>query len=182
MNCWKTINLSRDLGNHRLTVVSLLVMLAAFIILFVPLSIINDSIHLNDEYLHLFLICLFLLLPIHLICHAIPAWLTGQRIKMKILFKSSFFPIMNIEYNHSLSKNLKIASILAPTILLTCPLILCGILYPQFMHYFSIMSALNISLSVTDFIYLGILIKAPKKSIVEHTKHSFDILIYKKSN
>ncbi len=182
MNCWKTINLSRDLGNQRLMVVSLLVMLAAFIMIYVPLSIIYESIQLNDDYLFLFIICLFLIIPIHLICHALPTWLTGQRIKIKVSFKSIIYPILNIEYNHSLSRNLKIVSFLAPTLLITCPLIFYSIFYPQFMHYLSIGAAMNIGLSVTDIIYLMILIKAPKKSIVEHTKHSFDILIHPNSN
>lgn len=182
MNCWKTINLSRDLGNQRLTVVSLLVMLAAFIMIFVPLSIIYESIHLNDDYLFLFIICLLLIIPIHLFCHALPAWLTGQRIKIKISFKSVIYPIFKIEYNHSLSRNLKILSFLAPTLLITCPLIFYSIIYPQYMHYLSIGAAINMGLSVTDIIYLMILIKAPKKSIVEHTKYSFDILIHHKNN
>lgn len=182
MNCWKTINLSRDLGNQRLMVVSFLVMLAAFIMIYVPLSIIYESIHLNDDYLYLFIICLILIIPMHLICHALPAWTTGQRIKIKISFKSVIFPIFNIEYNHSLTRNLKIVSFLAPTLLITCPLLFFSIIYPQYMHYLSIGAAINIGLSVTDIIYLMILIKAPKKSIVEHTKYSFDILIHHKSN
>ncbi|HHW39294.1 MAG TPA: DUF3267 domain-containing protein [Bacillales bacterium] len=182
MNCWKTIDLSHDHGNQRLMVVSLLVMLAAFIMIYVPLSIIYDSIDLNDDYLYLFIICLFLILPMHLICHALPAWIMGQRIKIKISFKSVIFPILKIEYNHSLSKNLKIGSFLAPTLLITCPLLFYSIRYPQYMHYLSIGAAINIGLSVTDIIYLMILIKAPKKSIVEHTKYSFDILIHPKNN
>jgi hypothetical protein len=182
MNCWKTINLSRDLGNQRLIVVSLIVMLAAFIMIYVPLSIIYESIHLNDDYLFLFLICLFLIIPIHLICHALPTWIIGQKIKIKISFKSVIFPIFYIEYNHSLSRNLKIVSFLAPTLLITCPLLFFSIIYPQYMHYLSIGAAINIGLSVTDIIYLMILIKAPRKSIIEHTKYSFDILIHHKSN
>lgn len=180
MNCWKTINLSRDLGNQRLKVVSLLVMITAFIIIYVPLSIINQDVHLNDDYLHLFLICLFLLIPIHLVCHAIPVWLTGQRIKVKVSLKSRVLPILGIEYNHSLSRNIKIASFLAPTLVMTCPLLYYSVACPQYMHYFSIIAAVNIGLSVTDMIYFAILIKAPRKCIIEHTKHSFDILIHMK--
>ncbi|HHY74450.1 MAG TPA: DUF3267 domain-containing protein [Bacillus bacterium] len=180
MNCWKTINLSRDLGNQRLIVVSMFVMLPAFIMMYVPLSIINESTHLNDDYMLLFLICLLLLIPIHLVCHAIPAWLTGQRIKVRFYFNSRFLPIFTIQYNHQLPRNIKIASILAPTVFITCPLIFCSIIYPQFMHYFSIIAAINIGLSVSDIIYLMILIKAPKKSMIEHTRNSFDILVHNK--
>lgn len=177
MNCWKTINLSRDLGNHRLTSFSLLVTIAAFIIMYLPLSIINESITLNDDHMLLFIISLFIIAPIHIACHAIPAWLTLKKAEIKIIKTSYLLPAITIKYVDSLSKSLKIASILAPTLFLTLPLIICAVLFPNYMHYFTMSASFNIGLSVIDFIYLVILIKAPRKCFVDHTNSTFDILI-----
>ncbi|NSL51998.1 DUF3267 domain-containing protein [Calidifontibacillus erzurumensis] len=171
MYCWKTINLSRDLGNSRLITVSILTMLSSFIILYVPFSIINKNVQLNDNYFHLFLFCIVLLLPIHGISHMIPIWLAGKKGKINI------FSFIKFEFTHSISKNVIIWSMLGPTIFITCPLIFCSYFIPMYMHYLLILAAINIGLSVTDIIFVKILLKAPKKCVIEHNKNSIDILI-----
>jgi hypothetical protein len=177
--CWKTINLSREFGNHRLTFISIIIMFFSFIILYLPLSIINENIHLNDDGLPLFLISLFLMIPFHIICHAIPAWLLSKKIKIKLSFIFMFMPTFRIQYLDSMGKFIKVASILSPTLFVTLPLVLASILVPAYMHYFVILAACNIGLSVTDYIYLKHLIHAPKKCQIDQTNDSFDILIHK---
>lgn len=177
MNCWKTINLSRDLGSHRLIIVSFLVMFAAFIMMYLPLSLINENTPLNDDQPLLFIFSLFILIPFRLICYAIPAWIGFKKIKVKMNMFSRFFPTFKIEFSYSVAKPLKIISILAPTLFITIPLVIASIYFPEYMHYVSIIAAVNIGLSVTDFIYVYILIKAPRHCFVEETNNSFDILI-----
>ncbi|WP_017754271.1 DUF3267 domain-containing protein [Calidifontibacillus oryziterrae] len=177
MNCWKTINLSRDLGDRRIAIFSFLVALASFIIMYLSLSIINDSIPLNDDRIFLFIISLFIVTPLHNVSYAIPAWLTFKKAKIQIIRNPYVVLYFTIKYIDSIPKSLKILSILAPTFFITIPLIICALIYPSYMHYFTMTTAVNIGLSVVDFIYLTVLIRAPKKCYIDHYNQSFDILI-----
>ncbi|WP_102347457.1 DUF3267 domain-containing protein [Bacillus sp. Marseille-P3661] len=179
MICWKTINLSRDFGNHRLISISIIIMFLSFIIMYVPLSIINENIHLNDNGLPLFLIGLFIMIPVHIICHAIPAWITSKKTKIRLSFGFMFMPTFQIQYLDSMGKFIKVLSILSPTLFITVPLVSASILFPVYMHYLLILAAYNIGLSLTDYIYLKHLIKAPKKCQIDQTNDTFDILIHR---
>ena len=181
MNCWKTINISRDIGTQRMTFISMLIMLISFVVLYLLLSILNSSVHLSADGIFLFILSLFLTEPFHKFLHAVPDLLLLKKVKFKIELKFKIFPSLHVIYGQNLSRTLSILSYLLPTFFITIPLIIASFYYPTHMHYFIIIASYNIGLSIPDYIYVFLCLKAPRRCIIENNSHGLDILIRKNS-
>lgn len=180
MNCWKTINITREFGVHRLTMIGLIVTIFSFITLYVFLSSLFPGIDFSDNGLSLFIISSLFLVHLHKLTHAIPAWLLRKKTRIDIEWQYHIFPYINVHYCESMSKFTFIVSKLFPSFLITVPMIIASLTFPAYMHYFTMLAALNIGVSITDFIYLYLFFKAPKKCYIENFDGGFDILINNK--
>lgn len=176
VNCWKTIDISRDYGSQRIIIISVISMLLSFIILYLPLSILFPKAYLHDDGILLLILSLIFTPTIHKLFHILP--LVLFRIKIKLDMKRYFvFPNVTYSICQTVGKKLSILSLVAPTVLITLPSILLCFIYPSYMHYFSIVAAFNIGLSLIDYIYLFMCLKAPRKCFIENYEGGFDILI-----
>lgn len=176
MSCWKSINLSKDYGLPRISILSLLVMLGSFVFIYLSLSMVYKTVELQDNYVLAFLSGLLLVPAAHQFLHILPAWLFFKRASLK-LKKKYGLPVVYTRFHQSMSKQLSLVCLSAPFLILTSTFMLCSYWLPEYMHYFSMMSAINIGLSVTDFIYILLFLKAPKRCYIENFNDGFDILI-----
>ncbi|OEH91715.1 DUF3267 domain-containing protein [Bacillus solimangrovi] len=176
MNCWKTINLFKDYGLPRISILSIFVTLGSFVGIYLPLSLIYSSVKLQDNYAIVFLIGLMLIPMLHQVLHLLPAWLTLKKATMKLKYKFGM-PFFVIRFHDSMSKTLILICLGMPLVVMTALFMIGSHLLPQYIHYFSMMSALNIGLSVTDLIYMLLILKAPKRCYIENFNGGYDILI-----
>ncbi|MBD8067723.1 DUF3267 domain-containing protein [Bacillus sp. PS06] len=177
MTCWKTINLSREYGFHRIVIVSLLATLMTFILLYLPLNLLYSNTSLNEDGLLLFILSLFIIFPIHKLLHSVPLLLFRKKVKFSIERSVFSLPLLSVRPNCSLSKPLMITVLLTPFVCVTGLMLYSCALFPEYIHYFSIITAVHLGVCVTDFILLKQFIKAPRSCIVEEIENGYDILI-----
>ncbi len=178
MTCWKTINLYREYGFHRIAIVSLITMLLTFILLYLPLNLMYSNIHLNEDGFKFFTITLLLIYPIHKLLHSLPLLLLGKKVQITIE-RNHLVPLLSVRPKCMLSKPLFIIVLLTPFIMVTSLMLYGCVIFPQYIHYFSIITAVHLGLCVSDFIYVKQMLLAPKSCIVEDIKDGYDILINK---
>jgi hypothetical protein len=181
MNCLKTINLSKDYGFHRLLFLSFLTTIMAFILLYLSLHMIYDSRPLEDNGLLYVMIVALLLVPGHQIIHITALKMVGKKVHTKIK-RRGLFPIITIKHCGLLTKSTAILTVLAPIVFFSSILLFLGIMYPTYIHYFSILAAINIGICVSDLLYSYQIIKAPRKCMFEETNGGYDILISVKND
>lgn len=156
--------------------ISFLIGLMAFIILYVPLSMIHDGNHLHESGIILFIIAIILLPTLHSFMHILPLIVLNKRIKL-ICQRKKMMPIFTFYTDAHVSKYSSILSSLMPTLCLTIPGIIASISVPSFYVYLLLATSIQIGLSVIDFLYIRHLIKAPKNAFIENGDEGFDILL-----
>lgn len=178
MNCWKTINLQKDVGQNRILFLSIITMIFVFILTYLPINLLLPNIHLKDEHFFLFVVLFISLMPIHKLCHALPLLFSGNRVSVK--FKQYYLiPVLEVKACNSIKKGNMILSLLFPFIFMTAILCLVSIYFTPYVHYICIAMAFHIGLCVPDFIFLKQLLFAPKMSLIEEYEDGYEVLIKK---
>jgi len=177
MTCWRTINLSKDYGFHRMVIVSLMTMLFTFIIFYVPLNLVHSSIKLETDGFFIFILSLLFIFPAHKILHSLPLLLAGKKISIEFSRIAEVIPIFKVSSKERIPKPLILAILLTPFLVITICMLAGCFLSPQYIHYFTIIAAVNLGFCVTDFLLIKHLIRAPKRCVVEEFKDGYDILI-----
>ncbi|MGD6817767.1 DUF3267 domain-containing protein [Metabacillus sp. 84] len=178
MNCWKTIDLSKDYGFQRLFIYFILASIAAFIALYLPLSMVDQSEKLDAEHMLTFFLLLVSILPVHKLLHSLPLMACGKPPKMKMEY-AGIIPILRLKPCAKINKQLMLATLLSPFIIFTAISIQASLLMPEYVHYFCLAAALHIGWCVPDLIYARLIIAAPKTCIVEEDRNALEILIHK---
>ncbi|MRX71462.1 DUF3267 domain-containing protein [Bacillus lacus] len=176
MYCWKTVNLSKDYGLHRIVFISVLLSIFSFIMLYLPLNMIHGETVLKSDKFLFFLALICLTVPIHKCLHVLPLLLCGRRISIK-LKKRAFYSFLHFTPYSGVHKKLMLISLLTPFLLVTSMMISASMQLPQYLHYFSMIAAFHIGWCVPDFLYIRQLVIAPKSCIIEEYNDDFEILI-----
>ncbi|CQR47046.1 hypothetical protein BN1058_01335 [Paraliobacillus sp. PM-2] len=179
MNCWKSVNVQREVGINRIYILSFLIGFLSFIFLFIPFSIIHQTSNMKDHGIFPLILSLILLPFVHKLAHFIPLLLTNRTFKLKCRINKRKFPIISLLSTVKMSKRTSIITLLAPTIIITMPCLIASYLFPNYFAYFVIFASVNIGLSSTDFLYMNRFLRAPRKCIVENDGSGYDILIVK---
>jgi hypothetical protein len=176
LNCWKTINISKDYGLQRLFLFSMIVSLSFFIIYYISFSFLYPNVHFVETELLPLIVCLLSILPVHKILHCLPIWMTGRKAKVLLNFRYPLYQMIHCQFSCTLSKKLSIIAVMTPMVSITSFSFIGTLLFPQYMHLFAIFSALNLGLSVTDVVYVQHLWGAPRSSYLEDGPDGFYIL------
>lgn len=179
LNCWKSFNITKDLGSNRIYILSLMLGVLSFIFLYLPFAMIHQNHQVKDHGMLPVAIALFLLPTIHKLMHMIPLVLLHKRIRVRWKLKKGFLPTFSYRTFSSLSKRTSIIMALAPTLLLTIPGLITSYVFPGYYAYIILFTSVNIGLSFTDFICVRQFVRAPKQCIIENVKDGYDILIDK---
>jgi hypothetical protein len=178
MNCWKTINISRQYGSQRLFILSSLTMLFSFIILYVPVTYLSVS-PLKSNYFFLLVVSICFMYPIHKLFHFIPIAHLGNRVKRSIEMYGGFMPIIHIRVHEPIRKWTFLFALFFPFFMVGLIIGIGYILFPSYSHYFTILLAYHIGLCVSDFICAKNVLFAPNDSYIEENDEGFEILINK---
>lgn len=152
-------------------------MFIAFILFYLPMNLMYSSIKLKEDGSIYFLLALLLIYPLHASLHVLPFWVTGKKLTVTFKWMYGIIPIVSTRSKHSLSKPFIIFVMGTPFLFITALMLGACVVFPGYIHYFSIIAAINFGLCVPEFIYLGQFIKAPKSCTVEEIEDGYDILI-----
>lgn len=178
MNCWKSINLNKQYGNHKIIILSLLTMLLSFIIIYTFISTGIASDRLNDNHIVFFLLVIFFMYPLHKILHLLPLLFVKNKIKIKNQ-PFMFVPIVTIKIVEPISKCLFIVTLITPFIVFSTLVLLSTLMFPSYAHYLTILLSLHIGLCVSDFITLKNILNSPPKCLIEEFEDDIQLLIRK---
>ncbi|OLS36632.1 hypothetical protein BTR22_11430 [Alkalihalophilus pseudofirmus] len=177
MNCWKTINISRDYGTLRLIMFSSSTVLLSFLFYYLVMSTIVQTTEFTQFGFVTVVLSLFGLVLTHKLLHFLPIWLFGGRAKIKISTRKLLFPLMDIKLREPLSRNVYLLALFSPLVFITTAGAVGSIMWPQFLPYFSILTSINFGLAFYDLVYASHLMKAPKQCYIEDHDEGFHILI-----
>lgn len=181
MNCWKSVNFTKEYGVNRIYFLSFLIGLLTFIFLFVPFSTIHGTTKSHEFGIVPFL-CLLILLPtIHSFMHVLPLTMMNKRTKIYFNFKKSMIPTCKYYPKTFLSKPISIMAAFAPTLFITVPGFIASLIFVDYYVYILLFTAIHIGVSFTDFLYIHRISKAPRHSYIESEKDGFAILVKAKN-
>lgn len=160
-------------------ILSLATMLFTFIILYIPLTYFLLPTSYYDNHFFVFVFLLMIMHPIHKLLHYLPLAHLGLKVRKKVEWKLLFYPIIEIKVTEPISKKLFLVSLFMPVIIVSSVFIIACFLFPNYVHYLTMLMAFHIGLSVPDFIFGKSILTAPKCSYIEENEDGFEILIYK---
>ncbi|KGX85273.1 DUF3267 domain-containing protein [Pontibacillus litoralis] len=179
LSCWKSFNINKEFGSNRLYLMSLLLGILSFILLYIPVSIYHQNHQLVDYGLIPLVITLFLLPMLHKLMHIVPLVFVNKRVRIRWKIKYWGGPTFTYMPYQPLSKKTSIFTALGPTLLLTIPGLISSFVFPSFHAYIVLLTSVNIAFSLSDFICVRQFLIAPKQCIIENGRDSYDILIRK---
>lgn len=176
MNCWKSINLEKHYGLKRINLISCFIGLIAFILLYVPFSMLHLDERVREVGILLFIIAFVLLPTIHSLMHILPLIIMNRRINLKITRKKGL-PFITFYTVSHISKQNYILSLIMPSLVITIPSLIVAIIFPTIYVYALLIAAVNIGLSFLDFLTFRHLWRAPNNSYIENGEDGFNILL-----
>ncbi len=176
MNCWKSIDISRQYGLHRITLVSFIITLLSFIVLFLTFSLIYHDTTVSSANFGWFILGLAGMFTMHKLCHVLPLIMTKNQVKLRWKLKC-YMPYMKIQTKKPFTKIQSFAVLMAPFAIITTASIILAHTFPSYYHYFSMLAAVNIGLCIPDFLYIKMIQRAPSKCQIEELENGYDILI-----
>lgn len=176
MNCWKSFNLTKDLGSVRLVILSLIGTICYFVIFNLTFTDLFGPLKIDHFNVILFLFCLLLVYPVHKIMHCVPIWVTGKKVKLS-MERESALPRLFCDIKGAMPKRLYMLVILFPFVFITACLCILTFCLPSGIHYYSMIGSINFGISVSDLLYFIYLVSAPKSAIIEDDRDGCHILI-----
>ncbi|RLL45007.1 DUF3267 domain-containing protein [Oceanobacillus piezotolerans] len=177
MNCWKSYNIKKEIGLHRLYLISTLIGVLAFIILYVPYSIVHNSIEVNEYGIIPLLIAVILLPAMHSFMHIISLKIMNKSALIVIKRTYKWFPVFTYYTKSHVTKKVSLLTACAPTIFITIPGLAASFLFADFYVYILLFTSLHIGITFIDFWYINHILRAPKQSFIQKDKDGFDILL-----
>ncbi|MEC0302192.1 DUF3267 domain-containing protein [Terribacillus saccharophilus] len=177
MNCWRSVDAKKDLGTNRICLISSMIGILTFIILYPMLTLIHPKMKIEETGLILVLISLYLLPFIHGITHLIPFWITGKRCEYRLHWLGQFIPNLHFKVRNETSRFVPFISLIMPTVLITLPLLVAAIFMDTMPIYYILLVSVNAGMTFSDGFYLSNLLQAPRKCVIAGTDKSYDILV-----
>ncbi|PWU66763.1 DUF3267 domain-containing protein [Gracilibacillus dipsosauri] len=179
MNCWDSINVTKQLGFYRSMILSLLFGFLSFILLYLPFNFIHENTSIREYGLFPLIVGLAILPLLHKFLHIVPLKCANKHLKLKWSLKLKVLPYFEVCSNTKTSKPVLLIGLLAPTIFITIPCVIMGYLSSGYYPYFILFGAINLSLSYVDFVYVNRLWRAPRHCVIANDDRGYDILIQK---
>lgn len=181
MNCWKSINFTKEFGLNRLYFLSFLIGLLSFVFLYVPFSSIHGTTHVNELGIVAFFGLIILMPTIHSFMHILPLTMMNKRTKIYFNLKKSIIPTFKYHAKTFLSKPMSLMAASAPILFITIPGIFASLIFAEYYVYILLFTAIHIGASFTDYLYILHITKAPKHAFIESEYEGFTILVKAKN-
>lgn len=177
MNCWKSINITKEFGLNRLYMISFLLGLLSFIFLYVPFSILHGDIRVNESGIIPLVIGLLFLPTIHTFMHILPLIIMNKRVKLKLKKSKKLLCLFTYYTKAHITKKATFVTLLTPSVFITLPGVIASYIFADYYVYWLIFAAVHIGISFSDFLSVLYIAKAPKAAFIENVNNGFDILI-----
>lgn len=174
MNCLKTISVERDFGKGRLILTSVIFSGIYFLLFFTLFRTFLPSVPLVDHGPFLLILVMAAVIPVHLIIHCLPLWLSGTKATCGI--RRDQWPFVYYSFRQSITKQISILSTIMPAIVITSLSFVAVVMFPQYIHYIALASALNAGLSVFDLLNFKQICMIPNQCLIEEHRDGFYIL------
>ncbi len=176
MHCWKTINLQKNYGYHRVFLISFMFTMIMFSLFYSSIESVVSEQH-YDRHFFLFISGLILVYPIHKVLHLLPILPYIKKIKCKVKKQYFFLPILNIQVVDPIPKRIFFIALLFPFVLFSVILTVASLGLPHYMHYFTILIGFHSGICAIDFIYARDLLRSPKNAFIEESDEGYEILV-----
>ncbi|WP_078381555.1 DUF3267 domain-containing protein [Sutcliffiella halmapala] len=177
MNCWKSINITRQYGIHRIILISFIIALLSFILFFLSFSLIFQGEAVSSHFFGWFCLAIASIFPLHKLFHALPLLATKKEMKFRWEI-IGLIPLITLKIQKPFSKIQSYIVFLTPFVFITFIMILLATIFPNYYHYFSILAALNIGLCIPDLLYVKQIQAAPRSCQIEELNNDgYDILV-----
>ena len=176
MHCWKSFNVDSNYHFYRLFFISTMITLLVFIMIFVLVQPVAN-VPFQDNYFFPFLTIFILLYPIHKLFHFLPLAKFNKDLKLEIDFHFYILPIINIKVKSPIPKQRYGTALLLPFTVINILLFACIFIFPQYIHYITILLAYHIGLCTVDLIHYKSLYFSPKDALIEENEQGFEILV-----
>ncbi|MGD6957798.1 DUF3267 domain-containing protein [Rossellomorea aquimaris] len=177
MHCWKTINLEKQFGFYRVFLLSSIIMMMVFSLIYVPINLLFPSAFYDNHFL-VFFIGMLSIYPLHKFFHIVPILLFVKKMKCSCNRKLFFLPIVSLRVDQPISKYRYMLALVAPFFVLNGILLYGCIHFPHYSHYFTMLLAFHSGICAIDFIYAKQLMDSPKNALIEENDDGYEILIY----
>ncbi|MBS4198521.1 DUF3267 domain-containing protein [Bacillus sp. FJAT-49732] len=176
MHCWKSYNVNKKYEFYRLFIISSFITLLVFVFAYVLMQSIAVN-PLNDNYFIVFACIFILLYPVHKLFHVIPLLKHYKHLKIDLDFYFYILPIVHITIRNLTSKRRFATSLFFPFFIINSILVLAMFLFPEYVHYLTILLAYHVGLCSIDMIYAKSLLSSPKGAMIEENEDGYEILV-----
>ncbi|WP_067729808.1 DUF3267 domain-containing protein [Oceanobacillus damuensis] len=177
MNCWKSINITKEIGHIRLFLISLIIGVLSFLLLYVPISLLHGTTSFNESGIFPLILGILLLPVLHSFMNILPLLVIRKRIKICIKSKFKWYPTLYFNTETHLSKLESLLVGLAPTVFISMPGLLASFVFTDFYGYILIFTCTHIGITFIDFLFLRHVIRAPRRAFIQNVHDGFDILL-----
>jgi hypothetical protein len=176
MHCWKTINLEKNYGYHRIFLISFMFTMIMFSLFYSSIeSVVSEQLY--DKHFYLFVAGIFLVYPIHKVLHLLPILTYIKKVKCKIKRQYFFVPIFNIQVVDPIPKRVFFIALMSPFFLFSVTFTAASLVLPHYTHYFTILIGFHSGICAIDFIYVRDLHRSPKHALIEESDEGYEILV-----
>lgn len=182
MNCWKSFNVEKQYGEKFFVIMSFIVILGTFILLYVPILILFGEKPLYDNHLLFFILSFLAIYPVHKCFHFLPLVITRHKFIIQWKVIAYIFPQIMLIVKEPVKKGIYVISLICPFIILNAVIFTGITLFPHYVHYFTILLSFHLGICFTDFVYLKYLVKSPANCFIEESADGYSILTEKKAS
>lgn len=97
--------------------------------------------------------------------------------KLELEFYFCILPIINIKVQKAISTRPFIAALLFPFFVINTLLIIWILLFPEYVHYASILLAYHTGICAIDFKFARSLLSSPNGALIEESEDGYEILV-----
>lgn len=173
--CKRQIDIHARFGVPRIAFLSFTMTVIAFLVSYEIMYYFVDT-PLSDRYFIILLLFIIMMYPIHKSIHLLFFLPFVKSFRIHKLNNRRWLPFLNTYVSTPIHKIYFCINLVIPFVLITLVLILLTTHFPQYGHYFMFLLALNIGISVMDFLYLKIIIFSNEGQFVEEHQTGISIL------
>ncbi len=165
------------MGQSRTLLISLLIGVLSFIILYVPFSIYHGTNRSHEAGIIPFIIAICFMPTIHSFMHILPLLIMRKRAKIVYKLKIKFIPVFTYYTKTHITKKVSLIVLLSPTILVSLTGIFATYLFVDYYLYILLFTCMHIGISFIDFWCINQIIRAPKEAFIQNENDGYDILL-----
>ncbi|PNZ70910.1 DUF3267 domain-containing protein [Staphylococcus croceilyticus] len=173
--CKQQIDIHARFGVPRIAFLSFVTTVIAFFVSYEIMYYFVDT-PLSDRYFLILLFFVVMMYPIHKSIHLLFFLPYLKSFRAHKLNKKRYLPYFNTYVSTPVHKIYFCINLVMPFITITGILIFLTTRFPEYGHYFMFLLALNLGISVMDFLYLKIIIFSNEGQFIEEHQTGISIL------